>query len=58
MNIIRQKTFDISGHHITVVQTYADSSGEDLVMPDGHWDIMVYSLQNTVQVLLFDRPLL
>lgn len=26
--------------------------------PDGHWDIMIYTLQGTVQALLFDRPLL
>src|SRR5688572_17805615 len=58
MNIIRQKAFDISGHHITVIQTYADSDGEDLVVPDGHWDIMVYTLHDTIQALLFDRPLL
>lgn len=58
MNIIRQKTLDISGHHITVVQTYADSDGEDLVVPDGFWDILIYKLQGVTQVLLFDRPLL
>jgi AraC-like DNA-binding protein len=58
MNTIRQKSFDIGGHHITVVQTYADKDGEDLVAPDGHWDIMVYKLKGVYQVLLFDRPLL
>ncbi|HET9412210.1 MAG TPA: helix-turn-helix domain-containing protein [Candidatus Saccharimonadales bacterium] len=58
MNIIRQKTLDISGHHITVVQTYANSDGEGLVAPDGLWDILVYKLQGVTQVLLFDRPLL
>lgn len=58
MNSIRQKRLDISGHHITVVQTYADSDGEDLVVPDGFWDILVYKLHGITQVLLFDRPLL
>lgn len=57
MNIIRQMELDILGHHITVVQTYADSDGEDLVVPDGLWDILVYKLQGVTQVLLFDRPL-
>lgn len=58
MNSIMQKLLNISGHHITVVQTCADSDGEDLVVPDGFWDIMVYKLHGTTQVLLFDRPLL
>ena len=49
MNIIRQKTLDVSGHHITVVQTYADSDGEDLVVPDGFWDILVYKLHGVTQ---------
>lgn len=58
MNSIKQKVFDMAGHHITVAQTYADSDGEDLVVPDGHWDIMVYRLRGSVKVLVFDRPLL
>ena len=58
MNSIRQKEFSISNHRITVTQTRADSDGEDLITPDGYWDIMVYKLYGKVEVLLFDRPLL
>lgn len=58
VNIIQQKEFSISNHRISVCQTYADTDGEDLITPDGQWDIMVYKLRGKVQVLLFDRPLL
>ncbi len=58
MNIIGQKELLISNHRISVRQTRAGSDGEDLITPDGQWDIMVYKLCGDVQVLLFDRPLL
>lgn len=58
VNIIGQKEFSISNHNIIVSQTRADHDGEDLIAPDGQWDIMIYKLHNTIQVLLFDRPLL
>jgi AraC-like DNA-binding protein len=58
VNIIGQKELLISNHRISVSQTRADSGGEDLITPDGQWDIMVYKLRGDVQVLLFDRPLL
>lgn len=58
VNIIRQKEFSIVSHRVGVIQTCADSDGEDLIAPDGQWDIMVYKLRGKIQVLLFDRPLL
>lgn len=38
-------------------QTQANADGEDLVVPDGQWDIMAYMLHGNTQMLLFDRPL-
>ncbi|HEX8763331.1 MAG TPA: helix-turn-helix domain-containing protein [Candidatus Saccharimonadales bacterium] len=45
------------GHNIVVTQTRANVSGEDLVVPDGQWDIMAYTLHGNTQMLLFDQPL-
>ena len=57
MNIVRQKDLAIMGHHIVATQTQANADGEDLVVPDGQWDIMAYTLHGNTQMLLFDRPL-